>query len=196
MIDRKNREGQIVTPSQTTVLKLVDAFIIQLLKSQQSDHDAQTLLDHLMTPLLLQYVKFVAYARTSLKNSLGSVKVHSDGDLATDEQTSIDPSRSSMPDDKTRSAGGEPSVEEPDPLRQVDVILPRVCEALVLITQIFCNMLLEQDSKLQLSENANRRKESLTQSVVADEERLIEKIIGLLPHAFPDIDAATECRLS
>ena len=141
-------------------------------------------------------------------NSLGSTHVSEtrenhegerDEGQTIDAQSShrMDPSTSSMPDaeaESMRSADGESSIGEVGPLRQVDVILPRVCEAIVLITQCFCNAILDQGTERQVTEYAKQRKEFLcdARSTKADEERLIESVVGPLSSDFAEIDVTED----
>ncbi|KAH8116389.1 spinocerebellar ataxia type 10 protein domain-containing protein [Phellopilus nigrolimitatus] len=158
-------EGQIVTPYQTTLLKVLDAYLLQspsprqpLEQTSVGECDA---ISQLVTLFSVKFLELAKNAQSSIKQSLGS-------------------SRSPVVDCDAYSDMGIQNAENTAPLQSLDVLLPKVCEAIVLVTQCFCTLSLAQSDTGLLSQRAQWTREFLTDAESPLGGGLIENLIELL----------------
>ena len=207
LVDHSHSEGHVITPPQTTLLKLADSFIIQAQTDALSDglrppYDLPALLDHLMASLLPKIFKLFRYATLSLAASVGLSPSATQDDYvdnkeaqgAYDVSQSVPESGSDFHELSIASGEQADSTEHTDSsekadsgssssgtktLQKIDVVLPRVCEAIVLIIQCFCNLILEQGTDRQLTLPAKQKRELLCGAMSPEMEHrgLIESII-------------------
>ncbi|RDB23860.1 Ataxin-10 [Hypsizygus marmoreus] len=109
---------EIVAPHQTTLLKIVDSYLQSAQMNATSPATPGIIKVHAkLSPMLAQcFFDLSAYARKAVEKALG-------------------------PPDQ-RSA---PTDAQPPPPAELDVMLPKVCEALVLVTQCIVTITLEAD---------------------------------------------------
>lgn len=117
------RQGEITTPHQTTLLKLVDSYL-QSSKSNSNVPALQTAQTHSNLSPMLSNIFFTlsAYAQQAIRRALGPSALSNN---TSPVQLSSDP------------PGPNPS--------ELDVMLPKVCEALVLITQCIVTITLQAE---------------------------------------------------
>ncbi|KAI0350670.1 hypothetical protein OH77DRAFT_1430661 [Trametes cingulata] len=120
-------EDEIVTPHQTTLLKLVDSYLHgsqrahELALSRRPGTDRGSLFDMLAT----SFLKLSSYAQDSIRRAI--------------------PSGSVSPDKKAGThSPAETEVDAP-PLQNLDLLLPKVCEALVLVTECLTTVALRAE---------------------------------------------------
>lgn len=142
--------NEIVTPHQTTLLKLVDSY----LQSTQVDPPSSQIPDILKTHMSLgsflakRFFTLSEYAQRAMHRSLGMVQppkrrdIPSSGSSA--EDTDYMTERPSS--DSARSVGSSSSSPSGIP-KELDVMLPKVCEALVLVTQCIITICLEAEEQ-------------------------------------------------
>ncbi|KAL5531612.1 hypothetical protein ACEPAG_4489 [Sanghuangporus baumii] len=161
-------EGEAVNPHQITLLKLIDSYLMRLSTSSiPAENTGGTILDDIVVSqiseaLLGKLFELMRSAKLSIKCSLGQLNAGS---------TDADP------------AG--PIAESSDvissaPLRNLDVLLPKVCEAIVLVVQCFCNVALAQNKNGEVSEYARQAKRLLVETFSSFGDGLIEELIELL----------------
>ncbi|PPQ90769.1 hypothetical protein CVT25_010158 [Psilocybe cyanescens] len=141
---------EIVTPHQTTLLKLVDSY----LQSTQLNATAIQLPDILHTHeslgsfLAKRFFTLSNYAQKAIHRSLGMVPP-SKNKLTSVEDTQRERSSS----DSTSSSATSSAISSPSPVmpcdfpQELDVMLPKVCEALVLVTQCIITICLEAEEQ-------------------------------------------------
>ena len=122
------REGEIVTPHQTTLLKLLDSY----LQPSQTHNVAlgNKALTKLCSMLTSEFFALAIYAQQAIVRALGPNDARS---TATNNVTT-----------PPSSAGGSaPNVpKEVPPLEEVNLMLPKVSEALILVTQCLISLTL------------------------------------------------------
>lgn len=123
---------EIVTPHQTTLLKIVDSYLQSIQMSTTTPATAKTIKIHRkLSPMLAKcFLDLSAYARQAVERSLRPPG-HSGASPSIVEVQVDDPST--------------PKPARPDPPAELDVMLPKVCEALVLVTQCIVTITLEAD---------------------------------------------------
>lgn len=129
------RENIIITPHQTTILKIIDTYLLQLsdVATNLATVEAQRqMLEQLCVTLLSEFFELSLYAQSSIRHSLGPETT------ATGLVTVSGADATSTP----------PAPQAP--LQNLDLLLPKVCEALVLITQCFTTMALVKDKSSAL----------------------------------------------
>lgn len=128
------RPDEIVTPHQTTLLKIVDSYLQSVQMSATSAATAKTIKIHKkMSPMFAQcFFDLSKYARLAVERALRP------------DQPSAFPSPilNSYPDNPST-----PKSTQPLPPAELDVMLPKVCEALVLVTQCIVTITLEAEQK-------------------------------------------------
>lgn len=133
------RADEIITPHQTTLLKLVDSYLQSIQLDISTTPEADVLQTHVsLGPFLAKrFFTLSNYAQTAMQRALGNPKSSSP---------------SSPPKPNARHGNGEPSGasssssahESPT---ELDVMLPKVCEALVLATQCVTTIALEAEEQ-------------------------------------------------
>ncbi|KAJ3540044.1 hypothetical protein NM688_g6281 [Phlebia brevispora] len=123
--------GEVVTPHQTTLLKLLDSYL-QPSNTRKLQLDRQTL-KALSAMLVTGFFALSEYAQQSISRTLGA----SDGDSHSEHGR-----RQTPRDDPERSTA------ETSSLNDLDVLLPKVSEALVLVTQCLISLALYSEESL------------------------------------------------
>lgn len=129
------RQNIIITPHQTTILKIIDTYLLQLsdVATNLAAVEAQgQMLEQLCITLLSEFFELSLYAQSSIRHSLGP---------ETTETRFVTISSADATSTPTASQA---------PLQDLDILLPKVCEALVLITQCFTTMALVKDKSSAL----------------------------------------------
>ena len=155
-----------MNPHQTTLLKLIDSYLMGPSSSSglREGTDA-TLQDvdvsrQISEALLGKLLELIRCANLSIRRSLGQPDAASaDTDLAS-------PIEGSFGEDAAHA------------LQNLDILLPRVCEATVLVVQCFCSMALDQNEAGEVSEYAQRTKQLLVEAFSSTGDGLIEELIG------------------
>lgn len=111
---------EVLAPHQTILLKLLDSYL-------QSSSDS-TIHSHLCPTLSEIFFRLTAYAQLSIRIVLGPAA--SDGPSAAAPAVKISPS---------------PPLAQPDMAQAPDARLPKVCEALVLVTQCVITVTIDED---------------------------------------------------
>ncbi|KAF8159622.1 spinocerebellar ataxia type 10 protein domain-containing protein [Crassisporium funariophilum] len=144
---------EIVTPHQTTLLKLVDSYLQSTQLDPMSMHIPEILQTHelLGSFLAKRFFTLSAYAQTAIHRSLGTQPASPKGVNVTSEESggrSSSDSNSSSQSGSAVSSSSYSSTDFPRPPQELDVMLPKVCEALVLITQCIVTICLEAEEQL------------------------------------------------
>lgn len=125
---------EIVTPHQTTLLKLVDSYLQSIQQSGASPSSSQTLALHSgLSPFLARcFYAISSFTQKSLRRALGPPpREHI--------RETLSPTHNSQSD--VQQSGMAPLPGE------LDVMLPKVCEALVLVTQCLITIGLEAEEQ-------------------------------------------------
>ncbi|KZT27840.1 hypothetical protein NEOLEDRAFT_1239988 [Neolentinus lepideus HHB14362 ss-1] len=131
-------KDEIITPHQTTLLKLLDAY----LQSAVAERDAQ--LHSELTPFLLStFSALSGYAQNAIHKALGPEAEKKFPDASKVSQNNS--SDSSAPSDASSAEARQKSVQE------LDLLLPRVSEALVLVSQCLITITLAASSGMGYS---------------------------------------------
>ncbi|KAI0741534.1 spinocerebellar ataxia type 10 protein domain-containing protein [Daedaleopsis nitida] len=132
LYDKLTVENEPITAHQTTLLKLLDAYLHTssracevALATTPGDGD-----ECLCATLTCHLLRFATYVQSSIQQALGSqgARPHDDPPRASSSQ-----------------AGATP------PLQQLDLVLPKVCEALVLVTQSLTTIALRAEETVSVS---------------------------------------------
>lgn len=163
-----------MNPHQTTLFKLLDSYLLQLsaaskledLGTASCSQDIE-IFSQITTILSTKFIELILNAQSSIRHSLGP--------LSTDSVASKD-SANSNPNLPLETEG---DMSATAPLKSLDVLLPKVCEATVLVAQCFCTMSLDQDSHSSISHGAQYVRESLAGSISPGGDGLVENLIGI-----------------
>lgn len=142
---------EIVTPHQTTLLKLVDSYL-QANQVQPTSTDPPVILHtHETIGSFMAKRLFVLseYAQRAMQRSLGMVPPPRHVDVSNDhatERTSSDSASSSEPSPIWSPSEQTSAASSPFP-QELDVMLPKVCEALVLVAQCIVTVALEAEEQ-------------------------------------------------
>lgn len=152
-----NRPDEIITPHQTTLLKIIDSYLQSNQSSPQTSIKPETLYIHSsLTPMLTRcFLSLSRYAQDSIRRSLGlSVTVVDDSHSGESERHRVTSEGSLSPPPVTRPAAGSQEVQDQS-LQSLDVMLPKVCEALVLVTQCMVTIAIEAEEYVDQPEENN-----------------------------------------
>ncbi|PAV20078.1 hypothetical protein PNOK_0501200 [Pyrrhoderma noxium] len=167
LISATTMEGEIVNPHQTTLLKLLDSYLIQFTntsyRTETTNEGPVSGVDlnqstQIVEILSDKFLELATYLQTSIKQSLG---ITDDSDV------------SCKLEDAT-------AVEGLQQLRSLDVLLPKACEAVVLLIQCFCTLSLLQGPDGNVSDSASRTKHILIEKITSKGVGLLENVIDLL----------------
>ncbi|KAF7370859.1 Ataxin-10-like protein [Mycena sanguinolenta] len=129
LFSRLSMQGEIITPHQTTLLKLIDSYLQAARMSAIPTTPHGTPLYAKLRPMLAKaFFSLSAYAQQSIRDSLGL----SSSNAVPSAQAPTPQGKS----DAARAAAFEPP-------SSLDVMLPKVSEALVLVTQCIVTITLE-----------------------------------------------------
>ncbi|KZT63130.1 hypothetical protein DAEQUDRAFT_734174 [Daedalea quercina L-15889] len=156
--------GEPITPPQTTLLKLLDSYLHKSSRGLQvkARNDA---LVHMLVDTLLD---LAAYARDAIRRALGS---------ADDLQG---PSGSGQQVEERQPPSGVGSESTPPPPKELDLLLPKVSEALVLVTQCLTTLTLTSTEQPHNAGNSGKVKAMLAEACSADGEGLVEVLVETL----------------
>ncbi|KZT01323.1 uncharacterized protein LAESUDRAFT_664148 [Laetiporus sulphureus 93-53] len=165
-------EDEIVTPHQTTLLKLLDSHLQRPGSNSPLNATDQLVRNDLLRMLTDEFFALSAYVQRTIRKAMGP-KVDTDGD-------------------KDAGCGGEAAA--PKPPQELDLLLPKVCEALVLVTQCLISLALHAEELAgapvgssadraqseQAMSYTGRVKNHLTQERSTGGEGLPESIVEIL----------------
>ncbi|KAF4593301.1 hypothetical protein EYR38_009015 [Pleurotus pulmonarius] len=128
LYSRLMMDDEIVTPHQTTLLKLVDSYLQSVAATATSSTPAMRKIDRKLCPMLSKgFFTKAVYTQHAIKRFLG-------------EEVQRDGNPTSIAQSPSENTGEAPPIE-------LDVMLPKVCEALVLITQCISTITLEPEER-------------------------------------------------
>jgi len=135
------RQDEIITPHQTTLLKIIDSYLQTNQSTSQTPIKPETLQIHSsLTPMLTRaFFSLSRYAQISIRHSLGLDDIdQSDRKCAESER--------SIPAPATNNTGSPETLNHSlGSLKNIDVMLPKACEALVLVTQCMVTIAIEAE---------------------------------------------------
>ncbi|KAJ3571925.1 hypothetical protein NP233_g3434 [Leucocoprinus birnbaumii] len=144
-------QDEIITPHQTTLLKIIDSYLQSNQSTPQTPIKPETLQIHIsLTPMLTRaFFSLSRYAQTSIRHSLGLVIKKDDVNQSDQSDPKRPESERSMSPTST-STIHTGSLEETQTqsfgsLNSLDVMLPKACEALVLVTQCMVTIAIEAE---------------------------------------------------
>ncbi|TFK18978.1 hypothetical protein FA15DRAFT_674855 [Coprinopsis marcescibilis] len=119
-----NMPDEIITPHQTTLLKLVDSYLQSIQLDISTSPEGEILQTHVaLGPFLAKrFFTLSNYAQKAMQRSL-----------------------TGRPAESPSSQSSKPEDANTEPLSELDVMLPKVCEALVLVTQCVTTIALEAE---------------------------------------------------
>ncbi|KAF8661318.1 hypothetical protein AX16_001415 [Volvariella volvacea WC 439] len=157
--------GEIITPHQTTLFKLVDSYLQSTPLSGLKLDKAPTLNIHLnlMTILTSTFFSLALYAQSTVRRSLGH-------------------------DTSARPRGSQPSTASPQKAQQdklipaeLDMMLPKACETLVLVTQCITSIALQaEEHRTGISSFVKDNPKDYFNSARSSNRSVAEHIIELL----------------
>jgi len=169
-------DEEIITPHQTTLLKLLDSYL------QSTQHPELLFAEpessaELVQMLLSVFLSLTAYAQQAIRRALGiSLTTGSSVPRSTPDDSPYHTFKSSGAD-----AGNQQSSEPTqEPLQQLDLLLPKVCEALVLVSQCLITMLLNAEEGASDISNEISMKESISTATSRDGQGLVESLVETL----------------
>lgn len=147
--DRRS-PGEIVTPHQTTLLKLVDSHLQSTLLNS-STTDPRIMLMHVkLCPMILErFFELSTYAQQAILRAVG---LTGRPPSPTNDKNTSGPSHTAVkPLSPVQSSRDAPHHHSPTaPPSEVDPLLPKVCEALVLVSQCATSIILHaEDNQAQ-----------------------------------------------
>ncbi|KAK7687933.1 hypothetical protein QCA50_009152 [Cerrena zonata] len=151
--------GEVVTPHQTTLLKLLDSYLHT--EPQQNSEPLTPSRRHDLTRLFVQeFFTLAAYAQNAICRSLGIDQTDARSEPLKETSQSL----------KDRAFSFSPNGTDDDdsslrlfPMEELDLVLPKVCEALVLVTQCITSLTLHAAE----DKNGNNDKEAGTSPTVS-----------------------------
>ncbi|KAJ6581200.1 spinocerebellar ataxia type 10 protein domain-containing protein [Mycena capillaripes] len=160
LFTRLSMADEIITPHQTILLKLVDSYLqAASLSSIPTTPQGTPLYGKLRPMLAKMFFSLSTYAQHSIRNSLGPNTA-----LKQDSKLSAPPQE--LPD------GARPAFEPPSSL---DVMLPKVSEALVLVTQCIVTITLESSTHAAIMEQNSQ--DFFNEATFAD-QGIVESLTG------------------
>ncbi|GJE91157.1 spinocerebellar ataxia type 10 protein domain-containing protein [Phanerochaete sordida] len=129
-------EGEVVSPHQTTLLKLLDSYL-QPSQPRELAPDSNEL-RVLCAFLTREFFVLSAYTCRAISRALGPADASATQPHdARDDDALRDATAGAPPD--------APAPASPGPLQELDLLLPKVCEALVLVTQCLTSLALASE---------------------------------------------------
>ncbi|KAF9453597.1 hypothetical protein P691DRAFT_658323 [Macrolepiota fuliginosa MF-IS2] len=156
---------EIITPHQTTLLKIIDSYLQSNQSTPQTPIKPETLQIHIsLTPMLTRaFFSLSRYAQNSIRHSLG-LGIKKDNDTNSNQsghrRGRSDSSVSSTSSSTNNMGSSNTQTQSTGPLRSLDVMLPKVCEALVLVTQCMVTIAIEAEEnavQMDIQEDASPR---------------------------------------
>ncbi|KAF5316523.1 hypothetical protein D9619_006383 [Psilocybe cf. subviscida] len=179
--------SEIVTPHQTTLLKLVDSYLQSTQSNPASSAQIPEILrihESLGTFLSKRFFTLSEFAQEAMRRSLGLVSPSRDG---AGPSNGANGGRASS-DSEDSSSGSSSSASNQTPVypRELDVMLPKACEALVLVTQCIITVCLQAEEQEALLEDCLSDYRSFTNLKSyfirkrRDDQGIVETLIGVL----------------
>lgn len=168
------RADEIITPHQTTLLKLVDSYLQSIQLDITTTSEVDVLQTHVsLGPFLAKrFFTLSNYAQIAMQRALGNPKAAS---------------QTSLPTSTAKNGNGEPSASSSkyEPAAELDVMLPKVCEALVLVTQCITTIALDAEEHQgkqfqQGTVNSLSNMKEFFIDVRFSNQGLVENLIGAL----------------
>ncbi|KAJ7695081.1 spinocerebellar ataxia type 10 protein domain-containing protein, partial [Mycena rosella] len=168
LFSRLSMSDEIITPHQTTLLKLVDSYLQAARASPTPTTPQGTPIYAKLQPMLANtFFSLSTYAQSSIRNSLG-----------------IPPNTAPRP-------APQPSPDVPraafEPPSSLDVMLPKVCEALVLVTQCIVTITLES-SETDAHPGPGQNSQEFFNETRSADQGLVETLLRLLDLFLPRIN--------
>ncbi|KAJ6504882.1 spinocerebellar ataxia type 10 protein domain-containing protein [Mycena vitilis] len=165
LFTRLSMSDEIITPHQTTLLKLVDSYLqAARLTGTPTTPQGTPLYTKLRPMLAKSFFSLSTYAQHSIRNSLG---------LSSSSTASKQPSAPQQRPDGTHAPFEPPS--------SLDVMLPKVSEALVLITQCIVTITLEaSDMDAQASAILEQNSQDFFNEATVADQGIVESLTELL----------------
>lgn len=161
-------KDEIVAPHQTTLLKIADAYLIKLQSSSLPCAVSQLRRREIVAGLMPKYFQLSGFAQSSIRQSLGL-------------QPGQSPDTIGASDTAARR-----ETSDSDPLRELDLLLPKVGEALVLVLQCFSTACLSTGGPAgeatNIPESDTPRNLLLNASSASDGIGLVEHSVGSCFH--------------
>ena len=176
------RPEEIITPPQTTLLKLVDSFLESTQRDPMTSRAAEILKIHasLGSFLTKRFFSLSSYSQRSIARALGTQPTTTKRISPSEPMESASSRSESLP-----SASSTSSIFPLPPPAELDAKLPKVCEALVLITQCIVTISLEAEEQRTLLQEGRstltsfkNMKEYFNEKKSAD-QGIVESLIGL-----------------
>lgn len=133
----QNSQNEIITPHQTTLLKIVDSYLQSIQMSAATTQKTIKIHAKLSPMLAKVFFALSGYAREAVERALRPPL------LSGPDQFNSTTSALESSVEGTNSPGSA----QPPPPAELDVMLPKVCEALVLVTQCIVTIALEADEQ-------------------------------------------------
>lgn len=173
----QNRQDEIITPHQTTLLKIVDSYLQSIQLSATTTQKTIQIHAKLSPMLAKVFFALSGYAQGALERALRPPPIS-------------DPDRSDTPASEPAAPVENTGPVQPPPPAELDVMLPKVCEALVLVTQCIVTIALESDEQnAPLAGSEPGPKESDLKGffieVRASKRGIVESLIGNFPAPNP-----------
>ncbi|TFY56661.1 hypothetical protein EVJ58_g7503 [Rhodofomes roseus] len=153
--------GEPITPPQTTLLKLLDSYLHKASQGLQ----AKARNDALVHMLIDTFFDLAGYAQEAIRRALGS---------ADDSQAAPSNVEEDAPLNDT---GGDSMLPPP---KELDLLLPKVSEALVLVSQCLTTLALASNEAATSSDGSWKVKATLAAARSASGEGLVESLVETL----------------
>ncbi|PCH37555.1 hypothetical protein WOLCODRAFT_146708 [Wolfiporia cocos MD-104 SS10] len=126
-------DGEVVTPAQTTLLKLLDSHLYRFSQSNAPIGLGAQTTDAIVQMLSSEFFALSTYAQGAMERSLGS------------QSNAPSTTTAPAPGDSSRAETSEENAPTNDdtPPQELDLLLPQVCEALVLVAQCLTTLALD-----------------------------------------------------
>lgn len=178
-----SRTNEIITPHQTTLLKLLDSHL-----HANQPHISNVVADifrihsSLSSFLARRFFTLSEYAQREIHKSLGMTPIASNRHRVFSRESSdfVQSARSSSSESESSTEQGSAMK-----LQQINMMLPMVCEALVLVTQCILTLCLEAEYQRARVENGSSTYDNFTNMQEYynrkeyQESGMVESVIGI-----------------
>jgi ataxin-10 len=150
-------KDEIVAPHQTTLLKIADTYLLGIQSSQTSHANAQLRRKDITVQLVPKFYELSTFAQTSIRRSLN---------VATEGRPGLDAGSSEL-----SSATPKEETTTTLPPQELNMLLPKVCEAMVLVVQCLSTACLQEEDAGEGSMDATEsrtRTSPLTRDLLLD----------------------------
>ncbi|OSX62386.1 hypothetical protein POSPLADRAFT_1056980 [Postia placenta MAD-698-R-SB12] len=163
-------DEEVITPHQTTLLKILDSYL-QTSPSDQQAHISGTLVQMLISI----FFTLSTYAQEAIQRSLGPGN-------ADDHESPIETVTTPLSNGLNHSDVSDTPVA-PAALQELDLLLPKVCEALVLVAQSLTTLILRVEGSSKdgsSNEPGTSAKQSVNAAASPSGEGLVESLVKTL----------------